>query len=887
MFLRILTVGAAAIVLLASAPAAAVAPFAFDSTPGRLPKTVVPREYTIALVPDAGAKRFTGTESVALDVRTATDRIELNTLDLTIAKATLDGRPLTVRTQNEKQLTTFALPAPVRAGAHVLAIQYAGTIGESPAGLFVQDYRRRDGTTARMLSTQFEATDARRMFPSWDEPAFRATFQLTVTLPAGWTAVSNTPAVARRMHGSVATTTFARTPRMPSYLVVLSAGDLASIGGVGPDGVKQNVWAVRGSEEQGRYTLESAEQILAYYDDYFGVKFPLPKLDHIAVPGGFGGAMENWGGITYNQDIILHPPSATVGQREEGFSVVAHEMAHQWNGDLVTMGWWDDIWLNESFASWMAAKATEHFNPSWQWAQREDASKESAMNADARLAAHAIQQHVTDELQAGASFDSEITYDKGQAFLRMLEAYLGPQTFQAGVRAYMQAHKYSNATTADLWNSLSGASRKDVAALASAWTEQPGFPLVSVTSACDASSGKRTVTLAQHRFLLEGDDPANELWNIPVAIASGASDAPSYVVLATASQSGIPAGRCGEPLRVNAGNVGYYRVAYDAPTFEANRRAFGALPAADKIAMLDDQWALARSGRAPLTAYLGLARSMGSERDARAWQQIVGALAELERDARGTPDHDAVAAYARALVRPLAAALTWDAAPGESPALVDLRSTVLDALGDWNDPATVAEARRRFAALQAPNATATPEEQRLVLAIVATNADAATWDRIHTLATSATDPVVARRYLAALMSVRDPQLAQRALALTLSDEIPPQEFGLRARYVGTVANWNPQAAWAFYQANSEKLRRKQSSFEAMLGIARGVAATYWRAASPDELNAWLTAKLPPQAAPYIARSIARARFDIAASKRLDEQMHAIASGPATGDVTTR
>ena len=303
------------------------------------------------------------------------------------------------------------------------------------------------------------------------------------------------------------------------------------------------------------------------------MKFPLPKLDHIAIPGGFGGAMENWGGITYNERIIIHRPNATLAAKQGGFSTIAHEMAHQWNGDLVTMGWWDDIWLNESFASWMAAKATAKFNPEWNWQEREDGSKQGAMNADARSTSHAIQQHVTDELQADASFDPEITYDKGQAFLRMLEAYLGEDTFRAGIRQYMQAHKYSNATTADLWIALGAASKKDVSALAKAWTEQPGFPLVSVTAACDAS-GNRSVTLAQKRFLIDGTtDASNTRWNVPIALASGSAP-PAYVLLANAQQSGIPAGRCGEPLRANAGGVGYYRVAYDAATFETNRAAF-------------------------------------------------------------------------------------------------------------------------------------------------------------------------------------------------------------------------------------------------------------------------------------------------------------------------
>ncbi len=873
---------AAAFVLGAAAPAGAVvAPFNFDTTPGRLPKSVVPTDYIIALTPDAAAKTLRGTEKIALDVRRPTTRIMFNTHDMTIADARLDGtRVARTVTQNEKQLTTLTLARPAAVGRHVLTLAYSGKIEDSSDGLFAQDYRTPDGRSGRMLSTQFESTDARRMFPGWDEPAFRATYQLTVTLPAAWTAVSNMPVQTRTVQGAVATTAFQRTPKMPSYLVVLTAGDLESISGVGSDGVKQSIWAIKGDEQNGQYALDSALKILPYYDDYFGVKFPLPKLDHIAIPGGFGGAMENWGGITYNENILIHRPNATLGAKQRGFSIIAHEMAHQWNGDLVTMGWWDDIWLNESFASWMAAKATDKFNPEWNWAQNEDGSKQSAMNADARSTSHAIQQHVTDELQADASFDPEITYDKGQAFLRMLEAYLGEDTFRSGIRQYMQAHKYSNATTADLWIALGAASKKDVSALAKAWTEQPGFPLISVTAACDAS-GNRTVTLAQKRFLLDGtSDTANTRWNVPVALASG-SAAPAYVLLTSAQQSAIPAGRCNEPLRANAGGVGYYRVAYDAATFETNRAAFASLPDSDKIAMLGDQWNLVRIGAAPLPSFLALANGMGANRNTRAWQDIVGPLAELETDTRGTAQHDAFTAYARNLVAPLVASLGWDVKPAETVAAGELRRTSIAALGAWGDPATIAEARTRFDRAVSDPASPPSDMLAVLTGIVGTNADAATFDRLHQLAQTSKDPTVASRYRGALMHVRDPKLAARALDIAMSDEVPPQQERTRFRLVAPASDWNPKLAWTFFQAHSEPITKRMSLFEKMLSLSNVVPATFWDATTPDQLEAWLKSNLPPRANEYIAKGMSRAKTDGAIRERLREDVRAFlaAGGP--------
>ncbi|MEA2786348.1 MAG: hypothetical protein QOF71_2452 [Candidatus Eremiobacteraeota bacterium] len=863
------------LVLGAAAPAGAfVAPFNFDTTPGRLPKSVVPIDYVIALTPDAAAKTLRGTERIALDVRRPAAQIVFNTHDMTIANARLDGVPVArTVTQNDKQLTTLTLARPAAIGRHVLTLAYSGKIEDSSDGLFAQDYRTPDGRSGRMLSTQFESTDARRMFPGWDEPAFRATFQLTVTLPAAWTAVSNMPVRTRTVHGATATTAFGRTPKMPSYLVVLTAGDLAAISGVGSDGVKQSIWAIKGDEQNGRYALESAQKILPYYDDYFGVKFPLPKLDHIAIPGGFGGAMENWGGITYNENIIIHRPNATLAAKQNGFSIIAHEMAHQWNGDLVTMGWWDDIWLNESFASWMAAKATAKFNPEWNWQQREDGSKQSAMNADARATSHAIQQHVTDELQADASFDPEITYNKGQAFLRMLEAYLGEDAFRTGIRSYMQAHKYSNATTADLWIALGAASKKDVSALAKAWTEQPGFPLVSVTASCDAS-GNRSVTLAQKRFLLDGTtDAANTRWNVPVALASGSAP-PAYVLLTNAQQSGIAAGRCSEPLRANAGGVGYYRVAYDAATFETNRAAFASLPDSDKIAMLGDQWNLVRIGAAPLPSFLALANAMGTNRNARAWEHIVNALGELETDTRGTAQHDVLTEYARNVVAPLVASLGWETTPGESVETGQLRRSAVAALGTWGDPAVIAEARTRFERSIADPASTNPEMQEVLTLVVATNADAAAFDRLHQLAQTAKDPTLAARYRAVLMRVRDPKLAARALDITMSAEIPPQQDGSRFRYVLAAADWNPKLAWAFFQTHSAALTKRFSLFEKMLILSNAVPAVFWDAATPDQLEGWLKANLPPRAGEYITKGVTRAKTDGAIRERLREDVRA-------------
>ena len=418
-----------------AAPAFAEAPFSFDAAPGRLPKNVVPQDYDIALVPDIAAHTVRGTEAITLNVRSATSTLTFNSLNQRLEHVLFDGRPVSrVESDNKAQLTNVTLPKPAVPGLHRLTFSYDGKIESQPFGLYTQSFKRPDGATDSLVSTKMESTDARRMFPCWDEPAFRSTFELTVTVPAAWAAISNMPIAHRHTQGRLATTTFARSPKMPSYLIEFTAGDLASIAAAS-DGVPLSVWAVRGREHDGGTALHNAQTILADYDDYFGYRFPLPKLDSIAVPGGFAVPWRIGARSLTTISCCCVSPSSTMATRQTAFSVQAHEMAHQWNGDLVTMGWWDDIWLNESFASWRAAKETARRNPDWHWWEGKDIDKEDAMSADALSASHAIQQHVTDELQATAAFDPQITYRKGQAILRMFEAYLGPDCSAAASAA--------------------------------------------------------------------------------------------------------------------------------------------------------------------------------------------------------------------------------------------------------------------------------------------------------------------------------------------------------------------------------------------------------------------------------------------------------------------
>ncbi len=846
------------------AQAAAPAVFNFATAPGRLPKNVVPIEYRIALTPDAAARKLAGSETILLDFKEATATIQFNSLNQRLSNVLLDGKPVKlVESSDEKQLTTVTLHAPAQRGRHTLSFDYTGQIETKAVGLFAQAYRTPDGTKGEMLSTQFEATDARRMFPCWDEPAFRAVYQLTVTVPAKWAVYSNMPQTTRKVNGELATTSFAATPKMPSYLVEFTAGDLAEIS-ADHNGTHFNVVAVKGQEEGGREALAAAQQILDDYNDYFGVKYPLPKLTSIAIPGGFSGAMENWGAITYNDQALLITASSTLGNRQGVFSIQAHEMAHQWFGDLVTMGWWDELWLNESFASWMAARETDLRNPSWRWWERQDASKEGAMTADSQASVHPIVQHVVNELEATNAFDPAITYSKGQAVLRMLETHMGPDNFRQGIRHYMKKHAYSNTLSGDLWRALDGAGSKSgkdgkrdkISTIATSWTTQPGFPLVSVAAACGAD-GKRSVTLTQQRFLLQGLGTGKGSWQVPLQVRSG-SAAPRAVLFSGDRQQ-IAAGRCDETLTINADAVGYYRVAYDQATLARNTRDFTKFTDGDRIAMLDDQWALAQAGAAPLGSYLALASAMGTLQNQRSWEQISGVLETIESYQRGAPGHAAFSAYARALIKPLSRQLGWDARPDDTPGMLKLRRVVLGQLGAWGDAEVRAEAHKRYVAFLADRSTIKADDQGMVLAIVGLEATPAEFEQLHALAKSAKNETELRRYYRALMLARDPALAAQAVKIVMSDEIPQQAATLRLELLSLLTDEHPQLAWSTFTQNVDALLEPFQPF-GPLYLAQYVPELFWRALPPDDMESWVKQKVPAGMAPQLARGMESARY---------------------------
>ncbi|PYJ49346.1 MAG: aminopeptidase, partial [Verrucomicrobia bacterium] len=821
---------------------------------------------------------FTGTERVKLSVRSLVRQLVLNSLELKITHASLDGKVLpksAIKTDKRSELLTLALPSEFPAGDHTLALSFTGKINQQGQGLFYMPYQEQvSGTKKIMLGTQFEATDARRFFPCWDEPVFRARFQLTTVVPEDWHAVSNMPIEHEKKTAGGKEVRFAATPPMSSYLNVLVAGELDLIESRS-EPTQLRVIATKGKAEMGRYALEATAQILNYYNNYFGATYPLPKLDQIALPGGFGGAMENWGGITYYESALLFDPKNSSAETKQNiYEVLAHEMAHQWFGDLVTMAWWDNLWLNEGFASWMGTKCTAHFNPQWEvWLRRNlprdptrrvGIAKEQAMEGDARSTTHPIQQPIATEAEANSAFD-DITYKKGQSFLRMLESFLGEDIFRDGIRQYIATHKYSNSTTADLWNALSEASKKPVGEIAAGWTEQPGFPIVKVKR-----EEGNNVSLTQERFTVNfGNAPRLE-WKIPLTYAV-VGEAPATLLMAnkTGKLQNIPTDRA---LKLNVNGAGNYRVEYDEPSWNLLLQALSKLDVEDRVNLLSDGWALVQANRAPVSLYFEFVEKLPASTELAEREQLINVLDFINRLLVGSSEREKFQRYARSLLRPTFETLGWDPKAVEPPAAGNLRASLISALGDLNDQKIIAGCRERFAKYLTSPKSLAPDLRPPVFAIVGRYADEKTWNQLHELGLKTTSVEEKQNYYNALADATDPKLVNKALPIALTDELPTSRAIFLVSKIARASD-HPDIAWDFAKANMKALLAKTDALGAN-SYAPSLFIFFSEDSRANELKTYAKTNLPATSAPEVAKAVDEIQFRSEFKARLADQLGA-------------
>ncbi|KQQ36154.1 aminopeptidase [Duganella sp. Leaf126] len=840
-------------------------PAALQTT--QLPRNAVPTHYAVSLTPDAATRTFSATVVISLDITEATDRLVLNAADLAFSSAALSaaGQPAQAATAIDldaaQQTATFRFGRRLPVGSYQLKLAYTGLIGTQAAGLFALDYQN-GGASKRALYTQFENSEARRVIPSWDEPFYKATFALEATIPAGQMAVSNMPVAATtRLADGRELVRFATTPRMSTYLLFFGLGEFERATAT-EGGTEIGVITQKGTLGQAQFALDSSRAVLREYNDYFGVNYPLPKLDNIGAPGQsqFFSAMENWGAIfTFEYAILLDPRTATQSNREGAFVTAAHEIAHQWFGNLVTMAWWDDLWLNEGFASWMESRTTARLHPEWDWHLHAVHTREGAMSSDALASTHPVVQRIATVEQASQAFDN-ITYQKGEAVIRMLEDYVGADAWRDGVRAYITAHAYGNTVSDDLWRAVEKAAHKPVTAIAHDFTLQPGVPLIRVADAV-CRNGQTTIALTQGEFSQDQDHKKPLSWRVPV-IARTVGGATARTVVAGGKASLTLPG-CGAVL-VNAGQSGYYRTQYSSKGFAALAQRFAELPAIDQMGLLADTNALGMSGHMPASSYLALVATTPVDAAPQVWEDIAGTLAGLHASYEGKPEQRAVFdSFARARLAPVLARVGWTAAAGEAAPLANLRSALITALGEMGEPGVLAEARRRFALRNSDQDAMPAALRRPVLDVVAINADAATWDALLAEARAEQASMVKAELYALLGAGRDPALAQRALDLALTDEAGATSS---ASIISQVASRHPDLAFDFAVAHREQVEKKidaTSRSRFYPGLAR-------RSADPamvDKLNAYANRYLAADARGDARIAIASIQYRVKVRKQ--------------------
>jgi aminopeptidase N len=701
-----------------------------------------------------------------------------NAKGLTFDEVRLDGRLTGIITLDEKLgRAVITFPSAYARGRHMLEISYHGPITKGTVGFFAMDYDAPSGRR-RTLATNFEPAEARTLLPCWDEPALKATFAISVIAPADQMAVSNMPVAAiTSMESGRQLVRFAETPRMSTYLLFLGIGDFERIHRE-VDGVDVGAVFKRGDAAKAAYALEEAVALLHYYNGYFGVPFPLPKLDLIAAPGEItGGSMENWGAIFFSQDhLLFDPATSTERERQRVFLVVSHETAHQWFGDLVTMAWWDNLWLNEGFARWMQTHAADALHPAWNTGLQAAGIFESGKREDAQVSTHPVLQPVVSAEQAAQAFDG-ITYDKGAAVITMLEAYVGANDFRSGVREYMRKHAFGNTVDSDLWREIQTVAGKPVLGIEHDFTRQPGVPLVRVES---AGRGSRLVPgqFAENPDSLKGAPEAR--WRLPLAIAAP-GQSPTTIILTRAATVPVRA-----PL-VNAGGTAYARVAYAPAAADALANRMALLSPMDQVTLMNDAWALGQSGYASAQNLLTFISKLPADTDPVVWERAVELLVTVDRAFDGDPSRSTFRREALELVEPVASEVSSVPRTGESPNAATLRSDLWLAQVRFGDVAALTRAQRIFADGEGSTA-----DQRAALDIVGQTANDGTFDALLRRAQATHDPLEKLRILRAMALAIDPSLSARMVDIALGPDAPA---GSSKDLLAIAGAENPDPVW--------------------------------------------------------------------------------------------
>ena len=767
----------------------------------RLPDTVIPTQYGLTFTPDLKAATFTGTESIDISVRERLRSITLNSVEITFDSVSVlaAGKSQTaiVSLDKEKEQATFTFANEIPAGKATLSINFRGTLNNELRGFYLSKTARRNYAV-----TQFEATDARRAFPSFDEPAMKASFDISLVIDAQDTGISNGPIVSDTPGPGAGkhTLRFLTTPKMSSYLVAFLAGDFQCTTGE-QDGVAIRICATPDKVALTPYALDVAKYALHYYNNYFGIPYPLKKLDLIGLPDFEAGAMENFGAITYREtDLLIDPNTATDGTKENVSLVVAHEIAHQWFGDLVTMRWWDNVWLNEGFATWMEYKVVAAMHPEWNIDQEVANSEDGTLNVDAQPTTRAIRAKADTPDEINEKFD-DIAYGKAGAVLLTVENYLGPELFRKGVHDYLQAHLYANATAEDFWNVQTTVSHKPVNKIMDSLVAQPGVPLLTFG---EPDNGQ--VSVEQRRFFLSPSiqPDLKQKWTLPVCFKSGNGAAVCQLLTPESSTFKTPESSV---FFANAGGKGYYRSAYTPAAYArivANIES--ALTPAERISIAGDEWAQVRSNKATVGDYLDLSAALkGDQNAAVVSAALSGVDAIVERVAATAEEKAALAAWIRHTFSPELEKL-GQPSPSDTLESKQLRVLLFEILGIYgNDPSVLRQAEKIAESYLADPASVDAALGESALFVAARHGDTKLFDKLQKIYETSNDPAMQATALHMMAQFEDPELVKRSLDFATSGKVRNQDVAAQLEVSLSMPNTH-DLAWDYVKSHWDSVK---------------------------------------------------------------------------------
>ncbi len=828
----------------------------------RLPDSAVPEGYRITLAPDFAKDNFVGDETIQVRILKPTSSIVLNSLDIQFQEATIASNGATqaakVSIDKQNEMATLTVAQSLTPGLVTIHIRYTGILNNQLRGFYLSKAGGR-----KYAVTQFESTDARRAFPSFDEPAYKATFEITAIVDKNDTAISNNP-IASDTPGPTPgkhTIRFKTTPKMSSYLVALAVGDFEYVEG-SADGVPIRIWTTPGKKGMTNYALQVSKQCVKYFDDYFGIRYPFEKLDLIGLPDFAAGAMENTGAITFRDALLLvDDKSAPTETYKEIGAVISHEIAHQWFGDLVTMKWWDDIWLNEGFATWMETKPLVAWKPEWHMELDDVLESGSSLNIDSLQSTRPIHQAAETPAQIEELFDG-IAYGKAAAVLRMLESYLGPETFRAGVRAYLKSYSYGNATETDFWGALAKASNKPVDRMMPTFVNQPGAPLVSIHSQCQGGTTK--ATLSQRRYYYDRrllDAGSKELWMVPVTLKAPGADRQEKTILLTGKTQTFELPGCRPWLFANGGAQGYYRTGYDTGTFQSMSRSVEKdLTPAERIVLIRDAWAAVRTGQQPIGDFLELADGLQSERTAKVVQQMNSELDYIGDYLVNDSDRARYQSFVRALLGPIQKEFGWEVSAKEDTNQKDLRAFVTYTLGyTGREPEVLSKARQLAAREMDQPGTVDPSLVDVVFNLSANVGDAALYEKMMSHLKQNQAPEQYYRYLYSLARFSDPALLERTLNFALSPAVRSQDsLNLIAAVMANRAG--EKLGWKFVRSHWGQIEKIMGGYNT--GGLVSTTGDFCDAGLRDEVKQFFTEHPVPTAERSLRQALERVNYCI-------------------------